>query len=55
MTLGLTFGKESNVQAPPRVAKLVKQLEQIVYMEKLGWSVSMGMFTLQRRALLPAC
>jgi hypothetical protein len=55
MTLNLTLRKESNVQAPPRVARLVKQLEQTVYMEKLGWSASMGMFTLQRRTLWPVC
>jgi hypothetical protein len=51
MTLGLTFRKESNVQAPPPVARLVKQLEQIVYMEELGQSASMSTFILKRRTL----
>jgi hypothetical protein len=47
MTHRLTLRKEPNVQAPPRVARLVTKLEQIVYMEKLGLSASMSTFTLE--------
>jgi hypothetical protein len=46
MTLSLTLRKKPNVQALPRVARLVIQLEPIVYMGKVGLSASMSMFTL---------
>jgi hypothetical protein len=53
MTLSLTMRQKPNAQAPPRVARLVTQLEQIVYMGKLGLSASMSTFTLENEPYAP--